>query len=121
MNNRPYLTLKEVSECLHVHPSTVRGWIKHEVLEAVLLPPKKRRARQQRRILQQTLLHLIGETNPLEKLLTPRQAADLLHVGRPLIRQWLHAGELPAVALPQVGRRRSYRIKRSTIDNLKNV
>jgi excisionase family DNA binding protein len=54
----------------------------------------------------------------MEELLTIQEVADILRADPTTARRWIKAGALEAVLLPKRGRRRSYRIRRSSIDAL---
>lgn len=55
-----------------------------------------------------------------EKLLTVAEVAGTFKVDDITVRRWIASGALEAVVLPQDGKRKSYRVKRSTIDALLN-
>lgn len=44
------------------------------------------------------------------RLITTKEAAELLHVSSRTILNWIEAGSIPYVELPTNGRRREYRI-----------
>lgn len=48
-------------------------------------------------------------------LLTVHEVAQQLRCDDTTIRRWVKQGALEAIALPHVGKRRAYRIKRETI------
>jgi excisionase family DNA binding protein len=52
------------------------------------------------------------------ELLTVSQVAQQLRVDTTTVRRWIKSGALDAIALPHVGVRQSYRIKRSTLEML---
>jgi len=53
-----------------------------------------------------------------EELLTVHEVAQILRVDDTTVRRWVKNGVLEAVSLPHVGKRQSYRIRRSTLDAL---
>ena len=55
---------------------------------------------------------------PVEELLTISEVAKRLRVDGTTCRRWVHLGVLDAVELPHMGKRRGYRIKKSTLDAL---
>jgi excisionase family DNA binding protein len=57
-------------------------------------------------------------TKEKQDLLTVHEVAEELRVDDTTVRRWIKSGALDAVALPHSGRRKGYRIKRATLDNL---
>lgn len=53
-----------------------------------------------------------------EELLTVAEVAHRLRVDSTTVRRWISQGALEAVTLPHVGKRQSYRVRLSTLDNL---
>jgi excisionase family DNA binding protein len=53
-----------------------------------------------------------------EELLTVAEVARRLRVDSTTVRRWISQGALEAVTLPHVGKRQSYRVRLSTLDNL---
>lgn len=58
------------------------------------------------------------DVSPFGDVLTVREVARKLRVDQATVRRWIVNGTLEAVELPHVGNRRSYRVKRSTLDAL---
>lgn len=58
------------------------------------------------------------DVSPFGDVLTIREVARKLRVDQATVRRWIAKGALEAVELPHVGSRRSYRVKRSTLDML---
>jgi excisionase family DNA binding protein len=54
----------------------------------------------------------------LSELLTVSEVARILRVDDTTVRRWAKQGTLEVVALPHVGERQSYRVKRETLDKL---
>ena len=50
-----------------------------------------------------------------ESLLTVGEVARLLRVDETTLRRWIKCGSLEAIILPHPGKRQTYRIKQSTI------
>ena len=50
-----------------------------------------------------------------ESLLTVGEVARLLRVDETTVRRWIKCGSLEAIILPHPGKRQTYRIKQSTI------
>jgi excisionase family DNA binding protein len=44
------------------------------------------------------------------KLLTTKEAAELAHVSQRTVLKWIENGTIPYLVLPQVGKRKEYRI-----------
>jgi excisionase family DNA binding protein len=61
-----------------------------------------------------------GHQHEQDGLLTVSEVAEILRVDSTTVRRWLKAGILEAVSLPHVGKRESYRIKRSVVDAILN-
>ncbi|HLI68249.1 MAG TPA: helix-turn-helix domain-containing protein [Ktedonobacteraceae bacterium] len=55
---------------------------------------------------------------PSEDLLTIHEVARRLRVDDTTVRRWINNGVLDAVTLPHLGKRRGYRVKKTTLDNL---
>ena len=53
-----------------------------------------------------------------EELLTVREVARRLRVDDTTVRRWITSGVLDAITLPHRGKRRQYRIRKSTLDAL---
>jgi excisionase family DNA binding protein len=51
-------------------------------------------------------------------LLTVHEVATQLRVDDTTVRRWITSGALAAVTLPHGGKRRAYRVRRSTLDAL---
>jgi excisionase family DNA binding protein len=54
------------------------------------------------------------------ELLTVSEVARLLRVDDTTVRRWIKNGAFPAINLPSVGFRDSYRIRRSDVDTVLN-
>jgi len=54
------------------------------------------------------------------ELLTVQEVAKTLKVDETTVRRWIKSGALDAVTLPHRGKRRQYRIRKSTMDTLLN-
>ena len=52
------------------------------------------------------------------ELLTVREVAQQLRIDDTTVRRWVKNGAMEAVALPHMGKRRSYRVLRSTLENI---
>jgi excisionase family DNA binding protein len=50
------LTIKEVTQLLHVHPNTLRNWEKEGLIDAIRLGPRRDR-RYQKQIIKDMMLH----------------------------------------------------------------
>lgn len=57
----------------------------------------------------------------IEELLTVAEFAEILRVDDTTVRRWIVSGALSAVQLPHSGKRRAYRIRRSTMQALLNT
>lgn len=57
---------------------------------------------------------------PGDDLLTVREVARRLRVDDTTVRRWINNGVLDAVTLPHVGRRKGYRVKKTTLDAMIN-
>ena len=57
-------------------------------------------------------------TSEEEKLLTVQDIARILRVDDVTIRRWIEAGTLEAILLPRPGKRKTYRIRQSSLDKL---
>lgn len=53
-----------------------------------------------------------------EELLTIRTVANRLQVDASTVRRWITLGKIDAIALPQVGERTVYRVKKSALDRI---
>jgi excisionase family DNA binding protein len=53
-----------------------------------------------------------------DALLTIPEVAHILRVDPTTCRRWINAGVLDAVALPNMGKWRSYRVRQRTIDEM---
>lgn len=51
-------------------------------------------------------------------LLTVREVARHLRVDDTTVRRWIKCGALEAITLPHRGKRRGYRVRRTTLDEL---
>lgn len=51
-------------------------------------------------------------------LLTVHEVAEQLRVDDTTVRRWINNGVLDAVTLPHLGKRRGFRVKKSTMDAL---
>jgi excisionase family DNA binding protein len=54
-------------------------------------------------------------------LLTVREVARHLRVDDTTVRRWIKCGALEAITLPHRGKRRGYRVRRMTLDELFNT
>lgn len=55
---------------------------------------------------------------PADDLLTIHEVANRLRVDDTTVRRWINNGVLDAVTLPHLGKRRGYRVKKTTLDTL---
>ncbi len=55
---------------------------------------------------------------PADDLLTIHEVARRLRVDDTTVRRWINNGVLDAVTLPHLGKRRGYRVKKTTLDLL---
>ncbi len=53
-----------------------------------------------------------------DELLTVHEVARRLRVDDTTVRRWINNGILEAITLPHSGKRRGYRVKQSTLDEL---
>ncbi len=53
-------------------------------------------------------------------LLTVAEVAKILRVDDTTIRRWVKSGALEAIVLPHANKRRAYRVKRATLDQVLN-
>lgn len=60
----------------------------------------------------------ITSSEVVDDLLTVHEVARRLRVDDTTVRRWIANGVLEAVTLPHVGKRRSYRVKRDTMDTM---
>lgn len=60
------------------------------------------------------------ETQPVQndELLTVHEVARRLRVDDTTVRRWINNGILEAITLPHSGKRRGYRVKQSTLNEL---
>jgi len=56
--------------------------------------------------------------SPADDLLTIHEVAKRLRVDDTTVRRWINNGVLDAVTLPHLGKRRGYRVKKTTLDTL---
>lgn len=56
----------------------------------------------------------------MDELLTVAEVAQQFRVDGTTVRRWIVGGALQAVELPRVGKRKSYRVKKSDVQNLIN-
>jgi excisionase family DNA binding protein len=63
---------------------------------------------------------LIGKRSSknMSQLLTVSEVADILRVDATTVRRWVKYGVLEAISLPHARKRRSYRIKRETLEKV---
>jgi excisionase family DNA binding protein len=54
----------------------------------------------------------------MSELLTVAEVARILRVEDVTVRRWVKQGVLPAIVLPHVNERQTYRVRRSTLDKL---
>lgn len=59
-------------------------------------------------------------TSQHKEFLTVAEVARHLRVEKTTVRRWIQSGVLEAVTLPQAGKRRTYRVRTSTLDALLN-
>ena len=57
-------------------------------------------------------------TSYQDELLTVHEIARRLRVDDTTVRRWINNGILEAITLPHAGKRRGYRVKQSTLDEL---
>jgi len=57
-------------------------------------------------------------TEPNDELLTVHEVARRLRVDDTTVRRWINNGILEAITLPHSGKRRGYRVKQSTLNEL---
>jgi len=60
----------------------------------------------------------MNQTNNAGDLLTVREVARHLRVDDTTVRRWIKSGALEAITLPHRGKRRGYRVRKNTIDEL---
>ncbi len=60
----------------------------------------------------------MNQTNNVGELLTVREVARHLRVDDTTVRRWIKSGALEAITLPHRGKRRGYRVRKNTIDEL---
>ena len=53
-----------------------------------------------------------------DALLTVHEVASRLRVDDTTVRRWINGGMLESITLPHAGKRRAYRVKESTLENL---
>ncbi len=68
--------------------------------------------------LERRLYAMTPTENPHEALLTVREVARQLRVNDVTVKRWIKNGVLEAILLPRIGKRQSYRIRKSTLDAL---
>jgi excisionase family DNA binding protein len=61
-----------------------------------------------------------GKDEMGEDLLTVHEVASHLRVDDTTVRRWIKSGALEAIALPHRGKRRGYRVRKLTLDELFN-
>jgi excisionase family DNA binding protein len=61
-----------------------------------------------------------GREEKGEDLLTVHEVASHLRVDDTTVRRWIKSGALEAIALPHRGKRRGYRVRKLTLDELFN-
>ena len=54
----------------------------------------------------------------MDELLTVREVAKRLRVDETTVRRWVTSGALEAIRLPHKGKRKAYRIRQATLDNI---
>jgi len=54
----------------------------------------------------------------MDELLTVHEVAQRLRVDDTTVRRWITNGILPAITLPHVNKRQSYRIRQSELDRV---
>lgn len=57
---------------------------------------------------------------PMDDLLTIHEVAHRLRVDDTTVRRWINNGALEAVTLPHLGKRKGYRVRKTTLDALLN-
>jgi excisionase family DNA binding protein len=60
------------------------------------------------------------KTDNVGELLTVHEVARHLRVDDTTVRRWIKSGAMDAIMLPHKGKRRGYRVKKSTLDALIN-
>ena len=58
------------------------------------------------------------ESEQNTELLTVHEIAQHLRVDDTTVRRWVKSGALDAIVLPHAGKRRAFRIRRATLDEL---
>lgn len=53
-----------------------------------------------------------------KELLTVKELSDILRVDGTTARRWIKNGALEAVTLPHAGKRQSYRVRRTALENI---
>ena len=61
-----------------------------------------------------------GKEEAADDLLTVHEVARHLRVDDTTVRRWIKSGALEAIALPHRGKRRGYRVRKLTLDELFN-
>ena len=56
--------------------------------------------------------------NEQDQLMTVHEVAQTLRVDDTTVRRWVKSGAIEAIALPHVGNRKAYRVRKSTLDAL---
>jgi excisionase family DNA binding protein len=54
----------------------------------------------------------------MNELMTVSEVADALRVDDTTVRRWIKNGVLEALSLPHLGKRQSYRVKRSELEKI---
>lgn len=62
----------------------------------------------------------MDQTDNTGELLTVREVAQHLRVDDTTVRRWIKSGALEAITLPHRGKRRGYRVRKITIEELFN-
>jgi excisionase family DNA binding protein len=106
-----YLRVRELADILQLNQQTVRNWINAGELESVKVGRAVRIPRRAAAALAG------GQGYEIPELMTIAQVAELLRLNQQTVRNWIDAGDLPAV---RVGDRR-VRIKRSVVEEIGNA
>jgi excisionase family DNA binding protein len=61
---------------------------------------------------------MIDRSDRVGDLLTVHEVARQLRVDDTTVRRWIKSGAMEAIMLPHKGKRRGYRVKKSTLDAL---
>lgn len=54
----------------------------------------------------------------MSKLMTVREVANILRVDDTTVRRWITLGVLPAISLPSLGERQSYRVTQEAVEHI---